>query len=640
MEHPANRCLLLGTAGHIDHGKSSLIRALTGTDPDRLEEEKRRGITIELGFAQLALPSGRTMGVVDVPGHERFVRQMVSGATGIDVALLVIAADDGIMPQTIEHMAVLELLGVTSCVVALTKVDLADEEWAAFMTDEVAGRLQETPFAHARIVPVSSRTGQGLQELLEAIDAAAAEANPTKEPGPLRLPVDRVFTIKGAGTVITGTLWSGVASIGDEVEVLPGGKTSRIRDLQMHDVRHQQAPAGNRVALNLPELTKEDVRPGCFLAAPGTCQLSDRFDARLTYSDPFGTGKPLLSGSRVHVAHGTREVIGRVLVDNGVPSVAPGESPLVQIRLEEPLPVALHDRFIIRSYSPVRVLGGGVVLAAQPRRRTNLSEGETSLLTALEQGDAPRAIDAQLDMEPYPCTAAHLASATGLNEATVRAWADAAVASRKVAAIGEQGQLLCRHAAIQKFISALESRLMKFHNANPEATGLSKEALRQSLDPKMGKDVYECLLQEAERANKAVQSQGEVSHPKAGAGAKAKEREAANALFALLREGDATPEPLPQLAQKAKLSKELAGKAARALLADGRAIRLDAETYYASAVIARHKAAISSYIQEHGPAKAADLKDAMGISRKYAIPLLEYFDQIGFTKRDGDLRSL
>ena len=299
--------LVLGTAGHIDHGKSSLVLALTGTDPDRLAEEKQRGITIELGFARLALPDGTVLGVVDVPGHERFVRQMIAGSTGIDLALLCIAADDGIMPQTEEHLAVLELLGIRTCVAALTKTDLVDEEWALFMADEVRGRLAGTPFADADIVPVSSRTGAGLPELQEALTRAARTTRRAKAGSRLRLPVDRVFSIKGAGTVVTGTLWSGSARTGDEVEVLPSGLRTRVRSVQVHGEPVDRADAGHRVALNLNAVSTDEVRPGDFLAAPGAASATDRFDAHLAFLGVPGKGKPLVSGARGHGAPGPRD---------------------------------------------------------------------------------------------------------------------------------------------------------------------------------------------------------------------------------------------------------------------------------------------------------------------------------------------
>ena len=291
---------ILGTAGHIDHGKSSLVRALTGTDPDRLAEEKERGITITLGFAQLTLPSGRRVGVVDVPGHERFVRQMVAGATGMDVALLVIAADDGVMPQTVEHMAVLELLGVRSCVVALTKADLVDEDWLLFMEDEVTGALEGTPFEGAPVIPCSSTTGAGLEELKAALDECLRGAERTKPSGAVRYPVDRVFSVKGFGTVTTGTLWSGSVHVGDELEVLPRGLRAKVRSIQVHGQDKDAAQAGNRVAICLAGLSTDDVRPGDFIAAPGSLQVTDRFDAQLSYSDLFGSGKVLESGHEVY----------------------------------------------------------------------------------------------------------------------------------------------------------------------------------------------------------------------------------------------------------------------------------------------------------------------------------------------------
>ncbi|MBQ9067814.1 MAG: selenocysteine-specific translation elongation factor, partial [Eggerthellaceae bacterium] len=359
--------LVLGTAGHIDHGKSSLVMALTGTDPDRLSEEKKRGITIELGFARLDLGDGRSMGVVDVPGHEKFVRQMIAGATGIDVALLVIAADDGIMPQTLEHIAVLQTLGVPTCVVALTKIDLVDADWAALAEEEVRAFLSNTSYANAPIVPVSSRTGEGVEEVRAALAEASKHATALHRSSALRQPVDRVFTIKGAGTVITGTLWSGTAHVGDSVEILPSRRTSRIRSIQMHDQPVEEAPAGNRVALNLVDVKTDEVSPGDFLATPGLIEPTIAFDAQFTYLDTAKSGKLLESGVRMHVAHGTKEVLGRVLFANGQESLEPGQSAFAQIRLEEELPVSLGDRFIVRTYSPVVVAGGGQVLMAHPR---------------------------------------------------------------------------------------------------------------------------------------------------------------------------------------------------------------------------------------------------------------------------------
>jgi selenocysteine-specific elongation factor len=285
--------LVLGTAGHIDHGKSALVKALTGTDPDRLPEEKERGVTIELGFAQLTLPSGATMGVVDVPGHERFVRQMVAGATGIDMVLRVVAADDGVMPLTREHLAVVDLLGIERGVVAVTKSDLADPDWLALLVEDVRALVARTPLADAPIVPVSARTGQGLPDLLAALDEVAAGTTSRQLTAAARLPVYRVFTIAGAGTVVTGTLWSGSVKRDDQLEVLPGGAVARVRSVQVHGEPVTEAVAGQRVAVNVAGVEREDIDRGDVLAAPGSLSITDRLDPRLTYLGGID-GKPVV----------------------------------------------------------------------------------------------------------------------------------------------------------------------------------------------------------------------------------------------------------------------------------------------------------------------------------------------------------
>ncbi|MDO4182294.1 MAG: selenocysteine-specific translation elongation factor [Coriobacteriia bacterium] len=628
--------LILGTAGHIDHGKSSLIQALTGTDPDRLAEEKRRGITIELGFAQLELPSGRKLGVVDVPGHEKFVRQMVAGATGVDLALLVIAADDGIMPQTVEHLAVLQVLGVKSCVVALTKTDLVDEEWVGFITTEIAARLQQTPFAGSLIVPVSSRTGAGLDQLLDALDAAATTAQRTKGEGATRLPVDRVFTIKGHGTVITGTLWSGTVAPGDTLEVLPAGLTTRVRSVQIHNQDCERAFPGNRVALNLNGLTTEDVRPGDFLAAPGTVTASDRFDARLNYLDPFGRGVPFETGSRVHVAHGTKEVLGRVLLTNGAQTLRAGESALVQVRLEEPLPLSYQDRFIIRSYSPVRVLGGGTVLNAHPRRRTTLSADELTLLDALENANPQATVDAYLALLATPCSAESVAAATGLTPVQVAPCVQQAVASKVVSALGESG-VVVRRSVLQKALSAAEHALMDFHSANPGALGMPKEALRAAACPAWDQASFDAALAQAPNI---VVSDGMASHAIAGAGAKLAEQEAIKQVGALYAAAGANPPTLADAAAQTGLSAGLAKKALGALEREGAVVRYAPDAFMSAATVAAHREAVSAFLAANGSATAAQLKEAMGTSRKFAMPLLEYFDEEGLTRREGDVRVL
>ncbi|MDO4289801.1 MAG: selenocysteine-specific translation elongation factor [Eggerthellaceae bacterium] len=638
MSEQAN--LILGTAGHIDHGKSSLVRALTGTDPDRLAEEKRRGITIELGFAQLTLPSGRTMGVVDVPGHEKFVRHMVAGATGVDVALLVIAADDGIMPQTVEHMAVLELLGVRSAVVALTKIDLVDEEWRAFIADDVAARLEDGPFAGAPIVGVSSRTGEGLDELRAAIDTACAHASRTKDDGAARMPIDRVFTVKGFGTVVTGTLWSGQLAEGDELVVLPSGARTRVRSVQMHGASCERAAAGNRVAVSLAGLSTDEVRPGDFLSAPAAAELTDRFDAEFTYLDPFAFGRPLKSGARIHVAHGTREVQGRVLFMDGAESLDSGAHSFAQVRLDEPLPLAYRDQFIVRSWSPVHVIGGGTVLSPAPRRRTTLKPEERTMLTALDEGNVEAAVGAHLELASLPETLDDVARACGLGHAVVERALDTMEAEASLVVLGAARKRYARGALVQKLVSKIERALLSFHTANPQATGMSKEALRQAALPAADAATFDALLDVATERGAVARTEGEVSHPKAGAGARKLEQETAEKLACALAEAQDAPLEVADIAQTFAVDEALVRRALATLVRDGRAVRLDANRYYDVAVMERYREAVATRIREAGPATAADLKEAMGLSRKYAMPLLEYFDATGLTRREGDLRVL
>lgn len=641
MTQPMQTDLVLGTAGHIDHGKSSLVLALTGVDPDRLVEEKQRGITIELGFAQLKLPDGVKLGVVDVPGHERFVRQMIAGSTGIDLALLCIAADDGVMPQTVEHLAVLELLGIRTCVVALTKIDLVDEEWVAFMADEVRGRLASTPYAESPIVPVSSRTGAGLSELQAALSHAARSTRRAKAGSHLRLPVDRVFSIKGAGTVVTGTLWSGSAQAGDEVEILPSGVRTRVRGVQVHSRPVERAEAGHRVALNLNAVSTEEVRPGDFLAAPGAATATDRFDASLTYLGMPGKGKPLASGARVHVAHGTREVTGRVLLMNDQDSLAVGERAYAQIRLDEPLPVSWRDRFVVRSYSPVHVIGGGEVLRAHPRRTTTLAPGAVELLDALRAGDEAAVARAAFALAVSPVTPAELAASSGLEVAAAQRELEAMADGAGVVRLDGGGRATRYVSApvLQKERSAIENALLKFHAQNPSATGIAKDALRQRSLPRLDASCFDALLDDAVARGAAVLSGGEASHPKAGAGARKLEEQAAEKLYAVLSAAGGTPPTVSDLIASSGLDSSLAYRVLGGLEKQGRVRRVGQDFFFDEAALPDFEQAVRDRLAT-GSASAAELKDAMGTSRKYAIPLLEYFDSRGVTRREDDMRVL
>jgi selenocysteine-specific elongation factor len=626
--------LVLGTAGHIDHGKSTLVHALTGTDPDRLSEEKKRGITIELGFAQLALPSGRTMGVVDVPGHERFVRQMVAGATGIDIVLLVVAADDGVMPQTREHLAIIDLLGIPRGVVAVTKADLADPDWLEMVVEDVGGLLEGTSIAGAPIVPVSARSGAGLPELLATLDEVAEEAEARHSNLPLRLPVDRVFTIAGAGTVVTGTLWSGVAKRDDQVELYPGNKRGRIRSVQIHGAPAEKAVAGNRVALNIAGLDTDDISRGDIVAEPGTLTVTDRFDARVTYL--ASEEKPFESGARVHVHHGTREVLGRVLLMDA-DSLQPGQSGLAQVRLESPLAPRYDDRFIIRSYSPMWTIGGGVVLDVLPPRRTTLRPHERELLDALLGHDLSGAALGLLASRAMPLTSAQVAAAIGVPRPQVADDLNKADLQRLKA--GGETYFVTAEAQ-EGLLGSIERELLAFHDANPKATGLATGALRDRVDRRIEQKVFDALLDLAVERGAVVIAGGEARHPKAASTALAAEEEAAEKLTALLKVQGIAPASTADLAAEAGVDTGLARKVLGRLATQGELVRLGPDLHFDAAAVGAARSAIVAYLREHGSILPKDARDIVGSSRKYIMPLLEYFDSQGVTKREGDARTL
>jgi len=629
--------LVLGTAGHIDHGKSALVKALTGTDPDRLPEEKERGVTIELGFARLELPSGRTMGVVDVPGHEKFVRQMVAGATGIDVVMLVVAADDGVMPQTREHLAIIDLLGISEGVVAITKSDLADEEWVELVRGDVAKLLEGTSLEGAPIVAVSSKTGAGISDLLETLDMLAGETKARQANLTMRLPVDRVFTIAGAGTVVTGTMWSGSVSRDDSVEVYPSGVRGRVRGVQVHGEPVDKAQAGQRVAVNLAGVERDEVRRGEVLATPGTLTVTDRFDARFTFLGAPGDDKPFVSGTRVHVDHGTREVLGRVLLMD-VESLARGESALAQVRLEEPLAPRYDDRFIVRSYSPVYTVGGGVVLDAMPLRRTRLNEHERELLEALLAHDLSSASVGLLASRATPMTSAEVAAALGVPRAQVAD--ELNHAKLEHLKVGGETAFVTPE-ALGMLLSAIETRLLAFHADNPKATGISTSALRDMVDRRLTPKAFDAVLEVAASRGLARVEGGQVRHPKAAVSALAAEETAARALLPLLERQGLAPETVSELAAETGTDVGIARKVLGQLASAERIVRISSELHFSAGAIAQAREALTGYLRAHPQgASAGELRDALGVSRKYAIPLLEYFDAQGLTRRDGEVRVL
>lgn len=635
--------LILGTAGHIDHGKSSLIRALTGVDPDRLKEEKARGITIELGFAELVLPSGAHMGVVDVPGHEKFVRHMVAGATGIDVALIVIAADDGPMPQTREHLAILNLLGVERAVVALTKADLVDPDWVEVVADDVAQLLSTTPLAGSEIVPVSSVTGAGLDELKDAVDRAALTVEGHGKSEGFRLPVDRVFTIKGAGTVVTGTLWSGSVAPDDAAVAVLADIPVRVRSVQVHGSSADRAYAGQRVAINLAGVEREAIQRGETIASPDLLTPTSVINAHLTYLGGEGYGadvdpKPLRNETRVHVHHGTTETLGRILLLDGK-QLQPGESGFVQLRLEEPIAPRYRDRFIVRAYSPVFTIGGGTILDTAPPRRIVLTDADRRLLVALRDEDVAEAVGALLESRALPMTSAQVAAELGVERSRVAPILNESGFDRLKS--GKETAFVVPSAA-QALRQAIERELVAFHDREPKSTDISTKALRDLVDRRLSADAFDALLEQLVTEKRAIVAAGKARHPQAASSALEAEREIEAAVLPMLQQQGLSPELAWDLADAIGQDRKVTGRVLGRLANEGVLARVAQDMYIHADAMASAERVVRDALTAAGgqPVGAAELRDALGVSRKFAIPLLEYFDARGVTKREGEGRVL
>ena len=631
---------ILGTAGHIDHGKSTLIKALTGTDPDRLKEEKERGITIELGFAELELPGEIRLGVVDVPGHEKFIRHMVAGATGVDLALLVIAADDGVMVQTREHLAILQLLGVRQLVVALTKIDRAGPELTELAALDAEALLEQTPYAGAKIVAVSAVTGAGLDELRETLAEAARALACHAQSQVARLPIDRVFSIAGAGTVVTGTLWEGRITTGERLELVGRDQELRIRQIQEHGQTVEEAGAGQRVALNLAGASKDEVARGMVIATPGALRPVRRFNAQFDFGGDPAHPRPCKSGITVHLHHGTSEVQARLLLLTQN-ELEPGQSGFVQLRLDEPVALRAGDHFIIRAGDPLYSIGGGVVLDTAPRLRTRLEDDEVGLLEALRDGDAPRAVSRALARARYPLTSQRLATDLGLERSEV-----AAVLNRSDAARIKVGQTTAYlpPEAFDQLLATIEQSLLTWHERNPQQTGLAPRALRDVMPARLKSidlEVFDALLQQLADGGTLTLEAGKVAHRQAAASVKAQLDELCERLLARLEDQGLSPESSGELQTALGAERSLMGQALGILTREGRLVRLSGDLHFSPAALARARDLLTAALDSAPEGlSAAQLRDALGVSRKFAIPLLEYFDAQGLTLREGDLRRL
>ncbi len=631
--------MIVGTAGHIDHGKTALVRALTGVDADRLPEEKARGITLDLGFAYWPRPNGQVIGFIDVPGHEKLVHNMLAGATGIDLVLLVVAADDGVMPQTREHLAILDLLGLPRGLVALTKADLADQTRRHELVAEITTTLAGTCLAGAEILPVSAVTGEGIDTLTERLDDLCRATAARASDGRFRLAVDRCFTLVGTGTVVTGTVLSGRVSVGDAVIVSPSGLEARVRSLHVQNRAAEYGQAGERCALALtgPGITKEVISRGDIVLDPSLHAPTSRIDARLrvlkTQAKPVGQWMPV----RFH--HGASDVAARLVILREEP-IAPGESELVQVVLEKPIAAAAGDRFIIRDTSASWTIGGGVLIDLRPPERKRRTPERRAELQALDSGDPAAALAAALDgsrgfldLEAFFRDRA----------ASVSAAAEAIDRHDLIELSGGRHAIAMRRATWQRFSDAAIATLDAFHAERPDLQGMGKEKLRLALHPRLLEPLFAAAVQRLVSAGAVVLDRAWLRRPHHEVRMTPEEER----IWSLSRPmlGDAArfrPPRVRDIAREFGIDERIVRRIFRLAARRGEVDEIAQDHFFlADTVAAMAEIAMDVARQaEDGRFNAAEFRDRLENGRKVAIQILEYFDRQGFTMRRGDWRRI
>jgi len=626
---------VIATAGHVDHGKSTLVQALTGINPDRLKEEQEREMTIDLGFAWLTLPSGESVGVVDVPGHIDFVENMLAGVGGVDAALLVIAADEGVMLQTREHLAILDLLKVNGGIVALTKSDLVDSEWLELVAADVSSTLEGTCLSGAPILPVSSRTGAGIPQLRAELERVLAACPPRPDRGRPRLSIDRVFTVAGFGTVVTGTLVDGSLTLGQEVILLPKGLAARVRGLQTHKARIERAVPGSRVAVNLSGVELTDVRRGDMVTTPGWLVPTLLVDTRLQLLGDVP--RPLKHNSQVKFFHGAAQVTAQMRL-LGDEQLVPGAEGWVQFRLSEPLNLVKGDRFIVRQPSPSITLGGGTVVEAHPTHRHRRFKPEvTARLETLARGSPSEIVLQALDAAG-PTTMADLLKMTSQSFEAVLPLLRELIASGDVLVLSTQASQLQAHQMIVSrpawaaLSGTITDSLRTYHRAYPLRPGMPREELKSKLrlPPKLFNDVVALAVMEGLLAESAAF----VRAPDFAVNFTLDQQRVIDALLARFR---SAPYATPSVKEaEAALGVDVLA----ALLEQGELLKLSEEVLFLPQSFSAMVERIKAHLEQNGTITVAQVRDLFDTSRKYALALLEYLDAKGVTRRVGDERVL
>jgi len=623
----------VGTAGHIDHGKSALVKALSGIDPDRLEEEKRRGMTIDLGFAHVDLPSGLRVGLVDVPGHERLIRNMLAGATGIDLVLLVVAADEGVMPQTREHLDILRFLRLDRGIVVLSKIDLvADPEWRELVVEDIRATVAGSFLEGAPCLAVSARTGEGIPDLVAAIDAHLQAIPPRPVDAPARIPIDRSFTMAGFGTVVTGTLWTGRVRTGEALELLPLGREVRVRQLQSHGVAVAEAEAGQRVALNIVGAAKGEIARGHVLAAPRSLSPTVLLDARVRL---LAGAPPLSHHERVRVYVAADEVIGRLrLLDRS--RLDPGGTAVAQVRLERPTVVARGDPFVLRRYSPMTTVGGGEVITAHAALRRRGEAAAQAVAAEEGSGLDDRLAAGLLAAGRSGSTVEALALGVGASRDRVAARALAWVATQQV--IDLRGRLFSARVA-QAIQHDVLGALAAYHDATPWRRGIPRDELKARVFGAGDDRLYGHALDTLAQGGRVAIEDGFVRLVEFSPSRSSAEDAARRTLEQAFRTGRYAP-PAREDALALVADRALADRMLQALLDGGVLLSVGDEILFHREILGELASRVEAHIGAHGEITVAALRDELGTSRKYTLAVLEYFDAIHLTRRVGDRRVL
>jgi selenocysteine-specific elongation factor len=629
---------IIGTAGHIDHGKTALIKALTGHETDRLQEEQERGISIELGFAYLDLPNGERAGIIDVPGHERFIRNMLAGAHGIDLVLFTVAADDGVMPQSEEHLDFLHLLGVQNGIFVITKADLVDADRLADVHEEIEILTLDTTLEGAPIIPVSSITGQGLDTLRDTIATRLSDYERPSLAGYFRLPVDRAFVMKGHGIVVTGTAIAGSIQGGDTVRLLPSGEETRIRSVQVHGESVSEASWGQRVALNLAGLEKSAIARGHVVCHPKVTRTTQRFDAWVEIRP--GAKREVENHERVRVHVGTAEVIGKIILLNGQDVLAPRSASFCQIVLDEPVVALRGDRFILRNQTAQGTLGGGEVLNPFATRHRRSKGGMQERLAPLRTNDLLQACRAYIEVQPrFAAPLEEIYQGVNAQEHDVAALLgqDPEVLPLPNAQHPEAYSVITKW---HRLTAEVDRILADFHQRTPLAQGMEMESVRSQLSFAFSPKLFRAVTDKLSAEGMVVRKESSLRLPSHTVTLSEDEQATASRLQQVLDAGGLTPPEMKDIEATLGLPRKQLADLLAILESQRKVVKVTTDLYIGMPSLEEARTALIAQLTSQGEISAAIFRDVLGISRKTAIPLLEYFDRIGLTLRVGDVRKL